>query len=212
MLLLRGPKEENRWDHLLSKLLVSHACTVETKVLHFSLFLYFLKVSLKVHHTHVFLFLWLPQNSCPVGSHQLFWIHPWLGSNPKTLRKPCTIRMSILQAFFSSIAGAFHSLMRMVICCCNFLSVVRSNSWPSLMRIVARGFQLPPDLPQITTAWIWRCAFLIPIFLLLSELFNHYITMKCLSDTHGNHVLPCHISTLPSTIPYLCKGPISLSS
>ncbi len=43
----------------------------------------------------------------------------------------------------------------MVICCGNFLSVVRSSSWPSLMRIVARGSQLPSDLPQITTAGIW---------------------------------------------------------
>lgn len=83
------------------------------------------------------------------------------------------------------MAQAFHALMRMVICCGNFLSVVRSNSWPSLMRIVARGSQLPSDLPQITTAGKWP-ALCLPQPHLFSPLSSpcrylhfHYSFMYC---------------------------------
>lgn len=139
------------------------------------------------------------------------------------------IRINIHQTFSSLLAQAFHTLMRMVICCGNFLSVARSNSWPSLMRIVARGSQLPLDPPQITTAGIWPTVclppplllFFFPCFyslilnririILIPSLLLHTSLVSPLSLLDIQSLLPPVFLPLFSTFPHLYKGPGNIS-
>lgn len=90
------------------------------------------------------------------------------------LDKPSTIKQ---KTFSGPIAQAFHALMRMVIFCGNFLSAVHSFQCLTLpYEDCSQRLQLPPDLPQITTAGIWPTVCL-PQHHLLPLLFFPSVTV-----------------------------------